>query len=46
MDIVTEIVEGVLGSGKKVSDCTKKQMDAIIIILDSLQEKAEELNIA
>lgn len=46
MDVVTEIVEGVLGSGKKVSDCTKKQMDAIIIILDSLQEKAEELNIA
>lgn len=45
METLTEIVEETLGSGKKVSECTKKQVDAMVIILDNLQEKAEELGI-
>ena len=43
MDILTEIVENTLG--KKVTECTKKQIDAMCIILDDLKEKAKELNI-
>lgn len=42
---LTEIIENVLGKGKKVSQCTKKQVDAMNIILDDLKEKAEELGI-
>lgn len=42
---LTEIIENVLGKGKKVSQCTKKQADAMNIILDDLKEKAEELGI-
>ena len=45
MDILTEIVENTLGVGKKVTECTKKQIDAMCIILDDLKEKAKELNI-
>ena len=45
MDILTEIVENTLGVGKKVTECTKKQIDAMCIILDDLKEKARELNI-
>lgn len=45
MDILTEIVEDTLGAGKKVSECTKKQIDAMMIILDNLQDKANELGI-
>lgn len=45
MDILTEIVENTLGAGKKVTECTKKQIDAMCIILDDLKEKAKELNI-
>lgn len=45
MDILTEIVENTLGVGKKVTECTKKQIDAMCIILDDLNEKAKELNI-
>lgn len=45
METLTEIVEETLGAGKKVSECTKKQVDAMIIILDNLKEKAEELGI-
>lgn len=45
-DTVTEIVEDVLGAGKKVSQCTKKQTDAMAIILDNLREKAAELGIS
>ena len=44
-DLLTEIVENTLGKGKKVSECTKKQIDAIQIILDDLKDKAEELGI-
>lgn len=45
MDVLTEIVENTLGVGKKVTECTKKQIDAMCIILDDLKEKARELNI-
>lgn len=45
MDILTEIVENVLGAGKKVSECTKRQLDAMIVILEDLEEKAVELKI-
>ena len=45
MDELTSIVEDTLGKGKKVSECTKKQIDALVIILDNLVEKAEELGI-
>lgn len=45
MEMLTEIVEETLGAGKKVSECTKKQIDAMIIILDNLQDKAIELGI-
>lgn len=40
-----EITEGVLGKGKKVIECTKKQLPALLIILDELLDKAEELGI-
>ena len=45
MDELTEIVEDTLGRGKKVSECTKKQLDAMVIILDNLQDRASELGI-
>lgn len=45
MDVLTETVENVLGVGRKVSDCTKKQIEAMAIILDDLKDKAEELGI-
>jgi hypothetical protein len=45
MDELTEIVEETLGRGKKVSECTKKQLDAMVIILDNLKDRAAELGI-
>ncbi|MDO5764998.1 MAG: ATP-binding protein [Elusimicrobiales bacterium] len=45
MEALTEIVEETLGVGKKVSQCTKKQIDALLIILDNLNDKAVELGI-
>lgn len=45
MDELTEIVEDTLGKGKKVSECTKKQLDAMVIILDNLTDRAAELGI-
>ena len=42
---LTEIVEGTLGVGKRVVDCTKKQIEAMVIILDALKEKAAELGL-
>jgi hypothetical protein len=45
MDALTEIVENTLGAGRKVSECTKKQIDALVIILDELTDKANELGI-
>lgn len=45
MDILTEIVENTLGAGKKVSQCTKKQVDALINIYDELCDKAKDLGL-
>lgn len=44
-DTLTDIVESTLGPGKKVSECTKKQIDAVLIILDDMKNKVEELGI-
>lgn len=45
IDELTEIVESVLGVGKKVTECSKKQIEAMCIVLDKLKEKAAELKI-
>ena len=45
LEALTEIVEEVLGRGKKVSECTKKQIDAMEIILDNLKDKVAELGL-
>lgn len=42
---VVDIIENTLGTGAKVSQCTKKQMDALNVIYDDLKAKANELNI-
>lgn len=42
---LVDIIEGVLGKGKKVAECTKKQLPALSIILDELTNKASELGI-
>lgn len=45
LDILTDIVESTLGVGKKVTECSKKQIDAMCIILDDLRDKAVELGL-
>lgn len=40
-----DIIEGVLGKGKKVADTTKKQLPGLLVILDELTVKADELGI-
>ena len=45
MEILTEVVEDILGVGKKVSECNRKQIDAMTIIYDELCDKAIELGI-
>lgn len=45
MEELTEIVEQTLGRGGKVSECTKSQIQAMVIILDDLRERADELGI-
>lgn len=45
MDELTDIVEETLGKGKKVTQCTKKQIEAMIIILDNLKDTALELGL-
>ena len=42
---LTGIVEEVLGTGKKVSECTSKQYDAVAVIYDELKDKVEELGL-
>lgn len=44
-EALTDIIENTLGKGKKVSECTKRQLDALVIIRDDLDSKAKELNI-
>ena len=45
-DIATEIIENTLGPGKKVSDCTKKQVESVAIIRDDLLEACKNLGIS
>lgn len=45
MEELTEIVEQTLGRGGKVSECSKSQIQAMVIILDDLRERADELGI-
>lgn len=45
MDKLTEIVEDILGAGKKVSECTKKQVESMAVILDDLKAACEELGL-
>lgn len=42
---LTAIVEEVLGTGKKVSECTAKQYDAVAVIYDALSDKVKELKL-
>ena len=44
-NILTEIVEDILGKGGKVAACSKRQIEALIIIRDNLKEKAVEVNL-
>jgi hypothetical protein len=43
--ILTATVESFLGTGKRVSECTPTQAQAVAAILEALEEKAEELGI-
>ena len=45
LDELTNIVEEVLGTGKKVSECTAKQYDAVAVIYDELTDKVKELGL-
>lgn len=45
MEELTEIVEETLGPGRKVTECTKRQLDAMVIILDNLKDKVAELGL-
>ena len=45
MDELIDIVEETLGKGKKVTQCTKKQIEAMVIILDNLKDMAFELGL-
>lgn len=45
IELLTETVESTLGAGKKVTECTKKQIDAMNIIYDELCEKVVELGL-
>jgi hypothetical protein len=42
---LVDIVEKHLGKGKKVSECTKLQVEVVSIILNDLVDKAKELNL-
>lgn len=45
MATYTKIAEKHLGKGRKVQDCTESQLDMLLLILDDLKDKAEELKI-
>lgn len=42
---LTDIIESVLGTGKKVSQCTKKQHESVEVIYSELEAKCEELGL-
>lgn len=44
-DLLVEIVEKHLGKGKKVSECTKGQIEVVSVIYDDLIDTIKELNL-
>ena len=44
-DVLVEIVEKHLGKGKKVSECTKSQIEVVTVIYDDLLETVNELGL-
>ena len=44
-DLLVEIVEKHLGKGKKVSECTKMQVEVMSVIYDDLIDKVQELGL-
>ncbi len=44
-DLLVEIVEKHLGKGKKVSECTKSQIEVMSVIYDDLVDKVQELGL-
>ncbi|MGD7046970.1 ATP-binding protein [Rossellomorea marisflavi] len=42
LDELQEVVDKHLGKGKKVTECTKKQIDVVSVILDDLKDLLEE----
>jgi hypothetical protein len=44
-ETLVEIVEKHLGKGKKVSDCTKSQVEVVSIIYDDFIDTLEELGL-
>lgn len=44
-EILINTIEDTLGAGRKISDCTKRQVEALAVILDDLKDKALELGI-
>ena len=45
MDDLLAIAEDILGVGKKVSECTPKQYEAVETIYDELCDRIEELGL-
>lgn len=45
LDDLLSIVEDVLGTGKKVSECTAKQYEAVETVYDQLRDRLEELGL-
>mgnify|MGYP003288946435 CR=1 FL=1 len=45
LPVVNKIVEKYLGVGNRVADATEEQADALQLILDELEMKAEELGL-
>ena len=45
MEELTDIVENTLGVGKKVSECNKKQTEAMAIILEDIKDACKDLGI-
>ena len=45
MEELLSVVEDILGTGKKVSECTPKQYEAVETIYDGLLDRAKELGI-
>lgn len=44
--VLTDVVEEILGRGGKVANCTERQIEAVIVIRDNLEEKCKSFNIS